>query len=169
MRKSPRPARTSKRRAPARQKPRPRPEHSEALLEQIRALGRVQATVAEVASVLRRSEDALQSFFTEHPDAKEAYEGGRLEGLVFLRRRQFELAESNPTMAIWLGRQFLNQREKVEHTNQLQSSSQIEVVIVDPKPTIDRPPEETREQWLARRFREMGGGMQNQLTNGRAN
>jgi hypothetical protein len=38
----------------------------------------------------------------------------------------------------------------------LQSSAQIELVIVDPKPTIDRPPEETREQWLARRARELG-------------
>jgi hypothetical protein len=30
------------------------------------------------------------------------------------------------------------------------------MVIVDPKPTIDRPPEETREEWLARRTKELG-------------
>jgi hypothetical protein len=40
----------------------------------------------------------------------------------------------------------------------LQAGAKIEMVIVDPKPTIDRPPEETREQWLARRARELGLG-----------
>src|SRR5688572_14259994 len=68
--------------AKARQKPGPKPklEHSEQLLEQIRALGRIQATVAESASVLRCSERTLQNFFAEHADAKEAHEGGRMEG-----------------------------------------------------------------------------------------
>jgi hypothetical protein len=39
-------------------------------------------------------------------------------------------------------------------------AGQIEIVVVDPKPTIDRPPEETREQWLARRARELGVSIQ---------
>jgi hypothetical protein len=34
------------------------------------------------------------------------------------------------------------------------------MVIVDPKRTIDRPPEETREEWLARRARELGASIQ---------
>lgn len=35
-----------------------------------------------------------------------------------LRRTQFKLAEKNPTMAIWLGKQYLGQRDnvEVEHT-----------------------------------------------------
>ena len=34
-----------------------------------------------------------------------------------LRRTQFKLAEKNPTMAIWLGKQYLGQRDNiaVEH------------------------------------------------------
>ena len=42
----------------------------------------------------------------------------------------------------------------------LQSNAKIEMVIVDPKPTIDRPPEETREEWLARRTKELGVSLQ---------
>jgi hypothetical protein len=53
--------------------------------------------------------------------------------------------------------------------NPLQSGAKIEMVIVDPKPTIDRPPEETREQWLARRARELGVSTPIQPANGRAN
>jgi hypothetical protein len=44
--------------------------------------------------------------------------------------------------------------------NPLCPSTKIEMVIVDPKPTIDHPPEETREQWLARRTRELGTSIQ---------
>jgi hypothetical protein len=45
----------------------------------------------------------------------------------------------------------------------------IELVVVDPKPTIDRLPEDTREQWLARRARELGLGAPIQPASGRAN
>ena len=31
-----------------------------------------------------------------------------------LRRTQFKLAEKNPTMAIWLGKQYLGQRDNIE-------------------------------------------------------
>ena len=35
-------------------------------------------------------------------------------GKISLRRIQFKQAETNPSMAIWLGKQYLNQTEKVE-------------------------------------------------------
>jgi hypothetical protein len=57
----------------------------------------------------------LQIFFAEHPDAKEAHEGGRMEGLASLRRKQFTMAESNASMAIWLGKQYLGQKDQVAH------------------------------------------------------
>jgi hypothetical protein len=44
--------------------------------------------------------------------------------------------------------------------NPVCSSAKIEMVIVDPKPTIDRPPEETREEWLARRATELSASIQ---------
>lgn len=36
----------------------------------------------------------------------------RQKGKISLRRNQFKLAEKNPTMAIWLGKQYLGQRDE---------------------------------------------------------
>ena len=94
--------------------PKPKLEYSETLVDQLRALGRIQATVEEAASVLRVSERTLQNFFTMHPTAKEAHEDGKREGLASLRRKQFEMAGKNAAMAIWLGKNYLNQREPVQ-------------------------------------------------------
>lgn len=101
---------------PAKSKPGPKPklEHSENLIDQIRALGRIQATVEECASVLRVSERTLQNFFAAHEDAKLAHEEGKFEGLASLRRKQFAMADKNAAMAIWLGKQYLKQREPVQ-------------------------------------------------------
>ncbi len=102
---------------PSKPGPKPKLEHSEQLLEQIRALGKIQATVEEAASVLRVSLRTLQNFFTMHEDAKLAHEEGKSEGRASLRRAQFTLAvNGNPTMLIWLGKNMLDQREPVQKT-----------------------------------------------------
>ena len=44
----------------------------------------------------------------------EVYKLKRGNGKVSLRRRQWQLAETNPTMAIWLGKQWLGQTDKQE-------------------------------------------------------
>jgi hypothetical protein len=100
--------------APAKPGPKPKLEHSAQLVEQIRALGKIQATVQEVASVLRVSERTLQNFFAMHADAKDAHEDGKREGHASLRRKQYEMAGKNAAMSIWLGKQYLNQREPVQ-------------------------------------------------------
>ena len=40
----------------------------------------------------------------------------REKGKISLRRYQWELAKKNATMAIWLGKQFLGQRDNVDIT-----------------------------------------------------
>ena len=124
---------------PAKRRPGPKPKLvlSDTLLDQIRALGRIQATVEESAAVLRVSLRTLQNFFTANPDAKEAHEGGKLEGCASLRRKQFAMAETNAGMAIFLGKNYLGQKDKHELAgdplNPIQTINKIEVVIVDPK------------------------------------
>lgn len=44
----------------------------------------------------------------------EVFKAKRGIGQVSLRRSQFQMAEKNPTMAIWLGKQYLGQRENIE-------------------------------------------------------
>jgi hypothetical protein len=96
-----------------RQKPGPKPKlvPDEKTLNTLRQLGAIQATVEESARVLGVSERTLQNFFTTNPEAKDAHEGGKGEGRASLRRTQFALAQRNATMAIFLGKQYLGQRD----------------------------------------------------------
>ena len=53
---------------------------------------------------------------------------GKEKGKKSLRRTQFELAQQNATMAIWLGKQYLGQTEKQEI-----SANQAVTIISDVK------------------------------------
>jgi len=97
--------------------PKPKITYDETTLEQIRALGKIQCTIKEAAAVLKSSKAGLIAFFESYPDAREVFESGREEGKASLRRRQFQMAEKNPTMSIWLGKQYLEQRD-VSQINQ---------------------------------------------------
>lgn len=44
----------------------------------------------------------------------EVYKSKRDKGKISLRRNQFKLSETNATMAIWLGKQWLGQRDRQE-------------------------------------------------------
>ena len=100
---------------PGKRGPKPKLVHSEQLIEQIRQLGKIQATVEECAAVLRVSLRTLQNFFAEHTDAKEAHEEGKFEGRASLRRAQWASAlNGNTGMQIWLGKQLLDQREPIQ-------------------------------------------------------
>lgn len=101
-------------RSPSTPGPKPKLDYSEALVTQIRSLGKIQATVEEIASVLQVAERTLQNFFTTYPDVKDAHETGKAEGRASLRRAQFAKAlGGDATMQIWLGKQLLGQREPV--------------------------------------------------------
>ena len=95
--------------------------------ELIGRLASIQCTQAEVASVLGvslskldKDEEFKRIFF-------EKKEGGRAS----LRRQQWKLAESgNPTMLIWLGKQYLGQSDKKDVAH---SGEQTVEVVVMPK------------------------------------
>lgn len=44
----------------------------------------------------------------------EVFKQKRVNGKISLRRSQFKLAENNANMAIWLGKQYLGQKDKPE-------------------------------------------------------
>jgi len=46
----------------------------------------------------------------------EPYKRYSQNGKISIRRYQYKQAEHNVTMAIWLGKQWLNQAEKIEQT-----------------------------------------------------
>lgn len=84
----------------------------EETLKRIRALGNIQCTQLEAAGVMHVCEKTFCVFLQENEKAKEAWIMGREEGKASLRRIQWKQAEKSATMAIWLGKQWLGQKDK---------------------------------------------------------
>lgn len=79
--------------------------------ELLLGLARLDCTVDEIADLMKCSTKHLQRYY------RHIITEGRVKGKVSLRRFQFQAAErGNPAMLIWLGKQRLNQRDKIEAT-----------------------------------------------------
>ena len=74
----------------------------------------LQCTMQEICYMLDVTDKTLTKWCKETYDKSfsEVYAEKREPGKVSLRRSQFKLAEKNATMAIWLGKQYLGQRDE---------------------------------------------------------
>lgn len=72
----------------------------------------LQCTQAEILDWFDTTDKTLRSWIrrTYNKSFTEIYKLKRQKGMISLRRSQFKLAEKNATMAIWLGKQYLGQR-----------------------------------------------------------
>ncbi len=79
----------------------------------------IQCTEKEICAVLEVSHDTLNRWCKEtyNKDFANTFEEKREGGKSSLRRIQWHLAEKNPTMAIFLGKNYLGQRDNYEVTN----------------------------------------------------
>lgn len=93
--------------------PRPRIEIDR---EQFEKLCGLQCTKEELAGFFDCSEDTIERWCKReyHESFAVVFGKKRVTGKISLRRSQFRMAETNPTMAIWLGKQYLGQTEKRE-------------------------------------------------------
>ena len=84
--------------------------------KQFEALCGLQCTLLEICDALDVSDKTLYGWckrtYGEH--FSEVFAKKRGKGKISLRRMQWRLAEKNASMAIWLGKQYLGQREVVE-------------------------------------------------------
>ncbi len=90
--------------------------------KQFESMCEILCTQEEMASILKMDRDTLALRVKQHYRAdfsavyKRLSDGGRKS----LRRSQFHMAQTNPTMSIWLGKQkfWLNQsdRQEIQHT-----------------------------------------------------
>ena len=85
-------------------------------LERVTELAKMQCILDEAASVLNVCPRTFDNYLRYSKKAREAWENGRLEGKVELRRLQFESAEHSVVMQIWLGKQYLGQSDKQEQS-----------------------------------------------------
>tara|TARA_R110000744_G_scaffold90426_1_gene175565 strand:+ start:1513 stop:1863 length:351 start_codon:yes stop_codon:yes gene_type:complete len=76
----------------------------------------IMCTADEISSVLGVSLRTLQRAVKDEFDETFAtlYKKKSAGGLTSLRRIQFSMAHENVAMAIWLGKQYLGQRDQVE-------------------------------------------------------
>lgn len=90
---------------------RPKFRFDAAQIEEIEKLAGLQCTRKEVAGWFRIAYNTLKLQFKNDKRVEEAWENGRHRGTVSLRRYQFALAQKNATMAIFLGKQILGQKD----------------------------------------------------------
>ena len=95
---------------------RPRKEISK---DQFEKLCSMQCTEEEMCGFFGVCEDTLNAWCkrTYNGTFSEVYKNHSQDGKISLRRTQFKLAERSPAMAIWLGKQYLGQTDKIEQTN----------------------------------------------------
>ena len=84
--------------------------------EQFEKLCNIQCTLEEIAGWFKCSADTIERWCEREigQSFAEAYKVYSANGKISLRRTQFKLAEKSYAMAIWLGKQYLGQRDHVE-------------------------------------------------------
>lgn len=100
---------------------RPRIEFTERDWSNIENLCGLMCTAEEIAGFLGVSADTLDRRIKERCNYGFAdyFKRHSSKGRISLRRKQYQVAESgNPTMLIWLGKQYLDQKEKQEIDHQ---------------------------------------------------
>lgn len=99
-------------------------------IKQFENLCGIQCTEEEICAVLDVTDKTLTNWCRDTYGASfsEVFKEKRSRGKASLRRSQFRLAESNATMAIWLGKQYLGQKDNPDDGN---SGKDRVTVIID--------------------------------------
>ena len=100
---------------------RPRKEIDKEVFEQLCSL---QCTITEIASWFDVDDVTLSSWCkrTYQMSFSEIFRLKRSKGLISLRRSQFQMAQNVPSINIWLGKQYLGQREPDSNLQQEQTA-----------------------------------------------
>lgn len=77
-------------------------------------LCKIMCTLEEISGFFDCSPDTIERWCkrTYHERFTDTYSRFSAYGKMRLRRSQFKLAEKNATMGIWLGKQYLDQRDR---------------------------------------------------------
>ena len=97
--------------------------------KQFEGMCEIQCTKEEMCNILDVDEKTLTRWCKEvyGEGFSEIYKKKSQAGKMSSRRAQFKMAQTNTTMAIWLGKQYLGQTDK----NESQYSNNVKVKIVN--------------------------------------
>lgn len=98
--------------------------------EQFEKLCSLQCALVEFASFFNCSEDTIERWCMREYKMSfaDVFSLKRGVGKISLRRAQFRMAETNASMAIWLGKQYLGQTERQEITVSTQEDDTIKAM-----------------------------------------
>lgn len=90
-------------------------------------------TEDDIANFFNCSIDTINNWCKSEYDMtfSDIYKKKSVVGLISLRRNQWKLSEKNASMAIWLGKQYLGQTDKVETTGEIKTTPTIKLEVVD--------------------------------------
>ena len=100
--------------------------------EQFEQLCSLQCTLSEIAGFFKVSEDTIERAVKRHykQTFADVFRTKRGTGLISLRRSQFAAAQKgNPLMLIWLGKNWLGQKDKVDITSGDDKITGLDVVV----------------------------------------
>ena len=109
---------------------------NQAGIDLVQALGRLQCTNEEIARWLGTTDTTLLNAQNKEVFLG-ALEKGKAEGRMSLRRIQMKLAETSATMAIFLGKQILGQRENVEPQRLVLENDNVKAVLTELKKDVE--------------------------------
>lgn len=112
-------------------------------------LCKIQCTIYEICAYFDITDKTLTRWCKETYGMafSEIFAIKRQKGLISLRRSQFKMAQNNPTVNIWLAKQYLGQTDTV--INQVENLDEITVKVVSNESDKDR---------VARIEKELTGG-----------
>ena len=132
---------------PTAERGRPRAEIDLAIVERSAAIG---CTVDEISALLGIGRRTFYDHLRDDPELQAVLDRGRDTGRATLRRMQWQGAESgNATMLIWLGKQLLDQKDKLENSGTIDTNTRLIVELVgEPAPQqIEHEPDRPRRGW----------------------
>jgi len=96
----------------------PKLQADESTIAMVEGLSGIGSTDEEIASMLNVSTATLYAFLKANKSVLEARERGGMKFRISIRRKQFSMADKNASILIWLGKQYLGQKDVVEVTNE---------------------------------------------------
>lgn len=98
--------------------------------KQFKKLCGYMCTLEEIAGIFECSEDTIERWCKRTFDMTfaDTYKKYSAEGRMSLRRKQFALADTSAAMAIFLGKNYLGQTDKVESKVEFESDGFIEAL-----------------------------------------
>lgn len=108
---------------------RPKIEFTENQWKEFEQLCAFQCTKLEICEWFGITDKTLDRILKEkfNESFSVVFSKKRIRGIISLRRLQFQLAERNPAMAIFLGKNYLGQKDKQE----IEQNNHAQIIFVD--------------------------------------